>query len=82
MIILDYILWVVFVLSLVLLVMRFSERFPKVLDMDITDPLSVFEVDSDDDEKSDICVVCERKKGSEPLLICQNENCINKSDTD
>jgi hypothetical protein len=80
MIFVDYILWGLFVLSMVILVSRFSERFPKVLDVDVMDPLSVFEMDDEDGPK-DICPVCERKKGSEPLLICQtDENCINKDD--
>lgn len=82
MIIIDYILWTLFVITMVMIVVRISNFFPNVLDVDITDPLGVFEVDSDDDEKTDICPVCERKKGSEPLLICQTEEeCINKSDT-
>lgn len=82
MIILDYILWTLFVITMVMIVVRISNFFPNVLDVDITDPLGVFEVDSDDDKKTDICPVCERKKGLEPLLICQTEEeCINKSGT-
>ena len=79
MIIIDYILWATFITAMVILVTRFSTSFPKVLDVDVTDPLSVFELE--EEEKTDICSVCERKKGSEPLLICQTEEeCINKSE--
>lgn len=78
--IIDYILWAVFVAATVVVVGRLTNSYPKLLDMDPTDPMSAFELE--DPKKSDICPVCDRKKGEEPLLVCQtDEKCINKSDT-
>lgn len=76
------VLWGMFVLSMVILVINFVSKFPGAIDVDITDPLSILEDADIGEEKRDICVVCDRKKGSEPLLICQNEKCINKSEND
>ena len=77
--VLNIILYISFVTCLVILVIRIAERFPNALDVDITDPLSV--LDEEEEPVSDICVVCTRKKGSEPLLTCSDEKCINNSDT-
>jgi hypothetical protein len=76
--VLNIILYISFVTCLVILVIRIAERFPNALDVDITDPLSVLD---EEEPVSDICVVCARKKGSEPLLTCSDEKCINNSDT-
>ena len=78
MIVLNAILYVSFVTCFVILVLGIVRKHPNATDIDITDPLSVLY--DDDDEESDICVVCARKKGSEPLLTCYDDKCINNSD--
>tara|TARA_B110000483_G_C18154255_1_gene526745 strand:- start:656 stop:901 length:246 start_codon:yes stop_codon:yes gene_type:complete len=78
---LNIILYVAFVLCFVILISRIVSTYPNSLDIDITDPLSILDDDESDDELGDdICKVCARKKGSEPLLTCSDEKCINKND--
>jgi len=79
--IIDNILWGTFVLTLVMLILRLGKKNPEALDVDITDPLNVLDLFSDGKKKDEeVCKVCARKKGEDPLLICSHDDCINKSD--
>lgn len=81
--ILDLLLWVVFVFTLVILVLKIGRKNPDALDIDITDPFSILDVLGDkkkENTQDELCDVCERKKGEDPLFTCFHDDCINNSD--
>jgi|SaaInl85LU_5_DNA_1037374.scaffolds.fasta_scaffold07953_3 hypothetical protein len=70
----DMILWAILIFALVMIVIRVSESFPSIYNVDITDPLSF--LDDDDDEPCEECLKNVENDG----YVCVNTECVNYSD--
>jgi len=78
-IIIDLLLWIGLVVTTITFIFNITGIFPKIMDIDPTDPLSLLDITDKEVEKVD-CDVCGREKGCEPLIVCQDEMCVNNND--